>query len=520
MVKKKGKSKRTTLKQKYKMEKRVKEHHRKLGKEARRKKAMGVSVVGKKKRDPGIPNSWPFKAELLEQLASARERMDARRLNKRTASDLAASAKERAEAFEQSSPAEPEEASAEDVALQTQRAYGRDLAKVLEMSDVILEILDARDPIGSRSSKVEAAATTPPKRLVLVLNKVDLVPRDVAAKWLDVLRSEGHAVVAFKATTQGSGGKVGESARQVRDAAVSTSGGSAAVGVDALIQLLKNYSRSEKDGVASKMSMVVGVVGFPNAGKSSVIRSLAGARGSMHAKKAAGVSATAGSTKSLREIRLDSKLTLVDCPGVVAPLKKKDDGDFGLASLMLRGALNASDVQDAPAAASQLVKRAAPQALMLKYSVPAFGDDPRTFLVHVARSRGKLKKGGVPDLDAAAREVIKDFAKGHLKFYVEPPAEGRLERGQGRSRDGDGDAKLIDATQAKHTAEFDPLLHDDTAVLRYADQPTTQAQAQLERVAFKHDPNDRPHASSLEEDDDDVDMDYNFSTDYTYDNNN
>lgn len=107
MVKKKGKSKRQTLKQKYKIERRVKEvrhgahsvavfsqpctpspklaslytqltcvgvlfvgvqHHRKLKKEANRNKKAGVVVHKAKPKDPGIPNSWPFKDDLLKQI--------------------------------------------------------------------------------------------------------------------------------------------------------------------------------------------------------------------------------------------------------------------------------------------------------------------------------------------------------------------------------------------------------------------------------------------------------------------
>ena len=61
MVKKKGKSKRTSLKDKYKIERRVVQKHRKDRKEA--KKNPG-KFNNKSKKDPGIPNSWPFKEEV------------------------------------------------------------------------------------------------------------------------------------------------------------------------------------------------------------------------------------------------------------------------------------------------------------------------------------------------------------------------------------------------------------------------------------------------------------------------
>ena len=74
-----------------------------------------------------------------------------------------------------------------------------------------------------------------------MLNKVDLVPRDVATRWLDVLRSTGLAVVAFKASTKG--GVASSALDSARDAAVIDEGAmsrSTALGVDGLLQLLKN----------------------------------------------------------------------------------------------------------------------------------------------------------------------------------------------------------------------------------------------------------------------------------------
>ena len=57
-----------------------------------------------------------------------------------------------------------------------------ELYKVLDSSDVILHVLDARDPVGTRCKSVEKylREEAPHKHLVFVLNKVDLVPSRVA----------------------------------------------------------------------------------------------------------------------------------------------------------------------------------------------------------------------------------------------------------------------------------------------------------------------------------------------------
>eukprot|EP00951_Prasinocladus_malaysianus_P000439 scaffold3323_cov30-Prasinocladus_malaysianus.AAC.1 len=69
---KKSKSKRTTLRQKYKAIRKCKEHHKKLAKEA---KKSGRSKSAKKKailKDPGIPKQWPFKEQLIQEMQQKR----------------------------------------------------------------------------------------------------------------------------------------------------------------------------------------------------------------------------------------------------------------------------------------------------------------------------------------------------------------------------------------------------------------------------------------------------------------
>lgn len=85
MVKKKGKSKRISLNDKYKVQRRVVESHRKSRKKAKRDAKAGIinHLDKKKKKDPGIPNSWPFKQDLLNEVARARELAEQRRIEQK-----------------------------------------------------------------------------------------------------------------------------------------------------------------------------------------------------------------------------------------------------------------------------------------------------------------------------------------------------------------------------------------------------------------------------------------------------
>lgn len=70
---KKSKSKRTTLRHKYKVIKKVKQHLKKKAKEEKKAKALGKKT--KAPKDPGIPAQWPFKEELLKDLEWQRQRI-------------------------------------------------------------------------------------------------------------------------------------------------------------------------------------------------------------------------------------------------------------------------------------------------------------------------------------------------------------------------------------------------------------------------------------------------------------
>jgi len=60
-----------------------------------------------------------------------------------------------------------------------------ELYKVIDSSDVVIHVLDARDPLGTRCRSVEKyiKEEAPHKHLVFVLNKCDLVPTGVAVSY-------------------------------------------------------------------------------------------------------------------------------------------------------------------------------------------------------------------------------------------------------------------------------------------------------------------------------------------------
>merc|ERR1712096_466578 len=114
------------------------------------------------------------------------------------------------------------------------------------------------------------------------------------------------------------------------------------LGADTLMQLLKNYARS--GGGKMKAHISVGVVGYPNVGKSSVINSL-------KRHQAVNVGATAGVTRAMQEVQLDSKVTLIDSPGVVFTGASEDP------TVALRNVMKLENIADPVGVVEALIAR-------------------------------------------------------------------------------------------------------------------------------------------------------------------
>ncbi|XP_012924239.1 guanine nucleotide-binding protein-like 3-like protein isoform X1 [Heterocephalus glaber] len=285
----------------------------------------------------------------------------------------------------------------------TRKAYYREFCKVVEYSDVILEVLDARDPLGCRCFQMEEAVLQAKgnKKLVLVLNKIDLVPKEVVEKWLDYLRNE-LPTVAFKASTQHQVKNLNRCSVPVEQAPESLLKSKSCFGAENLMRVLGNYCRQGE----VRTHIRVGVVGLPNVGKSSLINSLKRSR-------ACSVGAVPGVTKFMQEVYLDKFIRLLDAPGIVP-------GPNSEVGTILRNCIHVQKLADPVTPVETILQHCNLEEISNYYGVSGF-QTTEQFLTAVAHRLGKKKKGGLYSQEQAAKAVLADWVSGKISFYIPPP---------------------------------------------------------------------------------------------------
>lgn len=398
------------------IKKRVAAHSRKVRKEAKKLKAMGAKKKGVNKTNTlHVPNLYPQKQRMIEQLTNKKKNeknqalLDSLLLKQQSKTALSVVRDDDWEDVRDLSEDEGDKGQ-NPKEQKAKKAFMKDFHKVLETADIIVEVLDARDPETCRCREAEKiiSGMKGEKKVIIVLNKIDLVPLQIVLAWKRQLEKE-FAVVLFKANTQrqtinyGSNqlfqNSIGKHPELVHDMLKSTK----SLGTHKLMELIKNYSR-EGD---VKKAVTVGVIGYPNVGKSSIINSL-------KRKRAAGVSSKAGFTRNLQEIELDSKLKIIDSPGVILSNESE-------AVLVLRNQVNPAEVKDPITPIGAILSRVSKHQMMNLYKIGNF-EDATSFLYNVAVAKGKFKKGGVADLESAARIVITDWNGGKMRHYATPPS--------------------------------------------------------------------------------------------------
>lgn len=109
---------------------------------------------------------------------------------------------------------------------------------------------------------------------------------------------------------------------------------------------------------------------------------------------------------------MDKQVTIIDCPGVF--FSNEDE-----ITLLLRNTIKIEDVGDLEGAVEAIVNKVQKHQLINLYQIQDF-ENFKHFLIQVAQKRGKIKKGGILDLQETCRLIINDWIQGKVKYFVLP----------------------------------------------------------------------------------------------------
>lgn len=359
----------------------------------------------------------------------------------------------------------------------------RQLWRVIERSHLVVQIVDARNPLRFRCQDLEdyvrdvegnegeAGTGAGKRKSLLLINKSDLLTATQRREWADFFDKEGIQYAFFSAANatalqearaaaeaeaaaeKATAGDMEEDEESDEDEAVEGDSGSEEYESESDSDDEHYFSDEEdtadgKDPRARVLSVLeledlfmkcapdlldfrdpsgnaptrltVGLVGYPNVGKSSTINSLLG-------EKKVSVSATPGKTKHFQTINLSERIMLCDCPGLVFPQFATTKAD-----LVCDGVLPIDQLREHTAPMTLVAKRVPKEVLEAVYGLSLNvldanngGDGTltaETVLKAYAIGRGFMRSGqGNPDEARAARYILKDYVNAKLLYCHPPP---------------------------------------------------------------------------------------------------
>lgn len=317
----------------------------------------------------------------------------------------------------------------------------RQLWRVVERCDLIVQIVDARSPLDFRSVDLESyvkSLSKPDenreKRNLLLVNKADLLTRNQRIAWANFFKEKNINYVFFSAANANAllQKELEEEEQRARDPSYQPEDTADAQvdDEDEEIRILKigeleDLFMSEAPEIStadnnSDRKLQIGLVGYPNVGKSSTINALVGS-------KKVSVSATPGKTKHFQTIFLTPDVVLCDCPGLVFPNFAYSKGE-----LVCNGVLPIDQLREHIPPTSLVCQRIPKFFLEAVYGIHiqiqskedgGNGEYPtaRELLNAYARARGFMTQGfGSADEPRASRYILKDYVNGKL-LYINPP---------------------------------------------------------------------------------------------------
>jgi ribosome biogenesis GTPase A len=277
------------------------------------------------------------------------------------------------------------------------------IKEIIRESDIVLEVLDARSVEISRNSEIERLIKNAGVPRIFVINKIDLVGKRELEKDIEVLKRE---IENF----ENNNSVVFVSNRKTKTIKIL---------IAKIKQMFKKYGKRrsfvenpliKRPFREAKADIVIGVIGYPNVGKSSIINSLC-------FKKKAKVSSKAGTTHGVHWLSAGDKIKLIDTPGVI-PLERIDES-----KLAMIASKNPEKLKEPDVAAAKIIELFIKNNNIAKieefYNIKVSEENlenPYAIIEEIAKKKNILKKHGLPDEDRMSIDILRVWQKGKLRL--------------------------------------------------------------------------------------------------------
>ena len=294
----------------------------------------------------------------------------------------------------------------------------KQLWMTVDKSQLLFQIVDGRNPLYYRCPDLEKyiKEVDPNKQCVLIVNKADLMYRKIRQNWADYFKINNIKYIFFSATTELEKIEKGENDSEIIDESeyrIFTR--------NDLVQYIKEEGEKipKNENEKNKNILMVGFIGYPNVGKSSIINVL------MKTKKA-GVASMPGRTKHYQTLFLPEEpklniqqksICLVDCPGLIFPSFTSSKADMLVNGIYPIDTLN--DIYNP----IQIIINRLPSKILCNFYKIILPDiySAKQFLQVIAKKRGFYTGNGLPDEARTAKLVLKDYVSGKLLYcYLRP----------------------------------------------------------------------------------------------------
>lgn len=286
--------------------------------------------------------------------------------------------------------------------------FWRQLWRVVERSNLVVQILDARNPLLFRCEDLEkfVLEVDLSKVNVLLLNKADHLTLKQRSHWFNYfaernLKTAFYSALLEENETQEEEDFCKNSDEEPREIRILSG--------QELIDFFKDLHPTED-------VLTVGLVGYPNVGKSSTINSL------LKSKKVS-VSATPGKTKHFQTLFLNNNVCLCDCPGLVFPSFVSSKADMIVSGILPIDQMTYC-LPPMALIASLIPKRIFQEIYGITLTTEEEESEYATkeeILNSYGYARGFMTQRGLPDISRAARVILKDFVNGKLLYCTAPP---------------------------------------------------------------------------------------------------